>query len=180
MRSSQDLVITVFGSARPQPGSDAYRSAQELGAALAQAGFVVANGGYGGTMEAAARGAREAGGWTIGVTADKISTLANRWIQEQIRVADWRDRLFKLIELGHGYVALPGGTGTLAELAVVWEMVNKCLLPVKPLVLLGEHWLPVVNTVPPSELNSKPIVQAQTVPEAVATLRRYLGDPGRS
>lgn len=147
---------------------------------MAQAGFVVANGGYGGTMEAAARGAREAGGRSIGVTADKISTVANQWIQEQIRVADWRDRLFKLIELGDGYVALPGGTGTLAELAVVWEMLNKRLLPAKPVVLLGEQWLPVVNAVPPSELNSNPVVQAQTVPEAVATLRRYLRNPQRS
>ncbi len=52
------IVITVFGSSRPQPGSQAYETAQALGAALAKSGFVVANGGYGGTMEATARGAR--------------------------------------------------------------------------------------------------------------------------
>ena len=46
----------------------------------------------------------------------------------------WQDRLFELIQLGHGYVACPGGTGTLVELAVVWEMLNKGVMTGKPFV----------------------------------------------
>ena len=170
-------IITVFGSSRPQPGSQAYETAQALGAALAKSGFVVANGGYGGTMEAAARGAREAGGATIGVTAEAFRSKANPWIEKEIRVQDWQARLFKLIELGAGYVALPGGTGTLVELSVVWEWVNKGFIEPRPLVLLGDYWLPVVNAIPKAELHSNPILPATTPDEAALLLVRHLGDP---
>jgi len=171
------IVITVFGSSRPQPGSDAYETAQALGAALAKSGFVVANGGYGGTMEAAARGARAAGGTTIGVTAETFRSKANSWIEKEIRVQDWQARLFKLIELGAGYVVLPGGTGTLVELSVVWEWINKRFIEPRPLVLLGDYWLPVVNAIPKAELHSNPSLPAPTPDEAALLLVRHLGDP---
>ena len=171
------IVITVFGSSRPQPGSDAYETAQALGAALAKSGFVVANGGYGGTMEATARGAREAGGTTIGVTAETFRSKANPWIEKEIHVQDWQARLFKLIELGAGYVALPGGTGTLVELSVVWEWINKGFIDSRPLVILGDYWLPVVNAIPQAELHSNPILRAATPDEAALLLVRHLGDP---
>ncbi len=171
------IVITVFGSSRPQPGSDAYETAQALGAALAKSGFVVANGGYGGTMEATARGAREAGGTTIGVTAEAFRSKANSWIEKEIRVQDWQARLFKLIELGAGYIALPGGTGTLVELSVVWEWINKRFIDSRPLVILGDYWLPVVNAIPRSELHSNPILPTATPDEAALLLVRHLGDP---
>ncbi len=170
-------IITVFGSSRPQPGSDAYETAQALGAALAKSGFAVANGGYGGTMEATARGAREAGGTTIGVTAEALRSKANPWIEKEICVQDWQARLFKLIELGAGYVALPGGTGTLVELSVVWEWINKGFIDSRPLVLLGDYWLPVVNAIPKAELHSNPILPAATPDEAALLLVRHLGDP---
>ncbi len=171
------IVITVFGSSRPQPGSDAYETAQALGAALAKSGFVVANGGYGGTMEATARGARAAGGKTIGVTADSLGSTANQWIEVQLRVQNWQARLFKLIELGAGYVALPGSTGTLVELSVVWEWINKRFIDSRPLVILGDYWLPVVNAIPKAELHSNPILSAATPDEAALLLVRHLGDP---
>ncbi len=79
MGKATTFIITAFGSSRPQPGSQAYETAQALGAALAKSGFVVANGGYGGTMEATARGAREAGGTTIGVTAEPQRPAERRW-----------------------------------------------------------------------------------------------------
>jgi uncharacterized protein (TIGR00725 family) len=152
-------IITVFGSSRPAPGSPAYETARALGAALARTGFAVATGGYGGTMEAASRGAREArlpdgqaGGKVIGVTAEEFSSPANQWVEEEIRVKTWQDRLMKLVELGAGYVALPGGTGTLVE-------------------------LPVVNAIPAAELNSNPIQQVASVEEAVKLLLQRVGDP---
>lgn len=172
-----ETIVTVFGSSRPAPGSPAYETAQALGAALAKAGFAVATGGYGGTMEAVSRGAREAGGKVIGVTAEAFRAPANAWVEEEIRVKTWQDRLLKLVELGAGYVVLPGGTGTLVELAVVWEWVNKSFLPTRPLVILGDFWLPVVNAIPPTELQANPIHQAKTVDEAVALLVHHLSDP---
>ncbi|MGH9805010.1 MAG: LOG family protein [Candidatus Acidiferrales bacterium] len=184
MASSENLIITVFGSSRPAPGSEAYETARRLGAGLARAGFAVATGGYGGTMEAVSRGAREArlpdgqaGGHVIGVTAEAFATSANEWVEEEIRVKTWQERLFKLIELGAGYVALPGGTGTLVELAVVWEWINKGFLAEKPVVILGDFWQPVVAAVPATELRTNPIRRAATVEEAVSSLLHFVGDP---
>ncbi|MCK4850323.1 MAG: hypothetical protein KAT11_03175, partial [Phycisphaerae bacterium] len=64
----QGRIITVFGSYEPKTGSAEYEQAYQVGYELAKAGFVVANGGYAGTMEASAKGAKEAGGETIGVS----------------------------------------------------------------------------------------------------------------
>ncbi|HXE74922.1 MAG TPA: LOG family protein [Candidatus Xenobia bacterium] len=163
-------VVTVFGSSRPEPGSEPYETARRLGELLARAGFGVATGGYGGTMEAVSRGAREAGGKTIGVTAAVFNSPANQWVEEEIRVATWHERLLKLVELGAGYVVLPGGTGTLVELAVVWEWINKGFLLEKPVVTLGDFWEPVVRAIPASELHSNPLLRGDTPEEAVNLL----------
>ena len=165
--------VTVFGSSRPAPGSEPYETARRLGAALARAGFIVASGGYGGVMEGVSRGAREAGGKTIGVTAAVFRSQANAWVEEEIRVATWQERLLKLVELGAGYAVLPGGTGTLVELAVAWEWINKGFLEPRPVVVLGDFWRPVVEAIPASELRLNPIFRAATVEEAAAHLRRH-------
>lgn len=167
-------IVTVFGSSRPAPGSEAYETARRLGELLARAGFTVGTGGYGGAMEAVSRGAREAGGKTLGVTAEVFKSAANAWVEEEICVATWQERLLKLVELGAGYVVLPGGTGTLVELSVVWEWINKGFLRVKPVVILGDFWQPVVSAVPASELHSNPILRAATPEEAVSLLVSHI------
>src|SRR5580704_16067135 len=121
----QAKVVTVFGSSRLHAGDAYYTQAHELGAALASKGLVVCSGGYGGVMEAVSRGAKEAGGRTLGITAQFFKAPANRWVDAVVCMKTWQDRLFELIKRGNGYVTCPGGTGTLVELAVVWEMVNK-------------------------------------------------------
>ena len=70
-------VITIFGSSRPLPDSEDYQTAFDAGRSLARRGFTVCNGGYAGTMEAASKGAREAGGKTIGVTSTVFSRTPN-------------------------------------------------------------------------------------------------------
>ncbi len=140
-------VVTVFGSSRSKPDDAQYVSAHALGAALAKKGCIVCSGGYTGVMEAVSRGAKEAGGRTLAITAKSFSSRANPWIDEEIRVDTWQERLFKLIALGQGYVACPGGTGTLVELAVVWEMLNKGVMRKKPMVVLGKFWQPVIECV---------------------------------
>src|ERR1700733_6054580 len=120
--------VTIFGSSLPAEGSKAYLEAQSLGRLLAEAGFAVCNGGYSGIMEASARGAREAGGHTIGVTCIVWQRPANPFIAEEIRTRSFPERLMTLVERGDAYVVLPGGTGTLAELALCWEMMNKASL----------------------------------------------------
>ena len=168
--------ITFFGSARTEPGTPGYETAEALGRALAQAGFTVANGGYGGSMEAVSKGAREAGGHVIGVTTDQFDSIPNQWLQEEIRMPDWTARLFKLVELGEAYVALPGGTGTLVELSVVWEWNNKRFFDrPRPVVLLGDYWQAVVASVAEGEIwNHSPLVRATTPEEAAASLTSAL------
>ncbi|MBI3403871.1 MAG: LOG family protein [Acidobacteria bacterium] len=148
-------IITVFGSSRPAESDPDYAEARALGAALAQKGFVVCSGGYGGVMEAVSRGAKESGGRVIAVTAEFFRAKANRWVDEEIRVKSWQDRLFELVRCGDGFVACKGGTGTLVELAVVWEMINKRVMNGKPFVALGEFWRPILERV--REVEAHPV-----------------------
>jgi uncharacterized protein (TIGR00730 family) len=142
--------VTIFGSSIPGESTEVYQQAQQLGRRLAESGFAVCNGGYGGLMEASSRGAREAGGHTIGVTCNVWTATPNRWIVEEARTSTFMERLLALIERGDSYIVLPGGTGTLAELALVWEMMNKSSLSRsvggrKPLVVMVPYWQPVIE-----------------------------------
>jgi uncharacterized protein (TIGR00730 family) len=162
-------VITIFGSSLPHEGSAAYAEARRLGQLLAESGFAICNGGYRGLMEASARGAREAGGHTIGVTCALWASRANLWIVEEIRTHSFLERLTTLIERGDAYVVLPGGTGTLAELALVWEMMNKSALAKtvggrKPLLVMKPYWQPVIECLKQEgQLNAKSTWRAPTM-----------------
>jgi uncharacterized protein (TIGR00730 family) len=171
-------IVTVFGSSRPTEGDVEYEQARELGWALAAKEFTVCTGGYGGVMEAVSRGAKDAGGRTIGITAKFFRAQANRWVDQEISVDTWQARLFELVRRGHGYVACKGGTGTLVELAVVWEMLNKGVMEGKPFVVLGDFWRPIVERVrevevperPSSEVTAGPWLEANSrIIQVVAT-----------
>ncbi len=156
----QEKIITVFGSYEPRAGSAQYEQAYEVGYELAKAGFVVANGGYAGTMEASAKGAKEAHGTTIGVSCRAFArSKVNDYIDREIETDNLQQRLDKLVELGSGYVVLPGGTGTLAELAYTWELMNKGFLAGRVLVIMGQFWQPVVELVEGSSERSRAMVQ---------------------
>jgi len=141
------IIATVFGSSRPSDGDADYAEARELGWALAAKGFTVCSGGYGGVMEAVSRGAKDAGGRTMAVTAEFFGREPNRWVDDVIQVHTWQERLFALIERGHCFVICKGSTGTLVELAVVWEMLNKGVMKRKPCVAIGEFWRPIVERI---------------------------------
>jgi uncharacterized protein (TIGR00730 family) len=145
--ASAGTIITVFGSSRPRAGEADYDEARQLGGELARRGFQVCSGGYAGVMEAVSRGAKEAGGRTIAITSTFFRTRANEWVDEEHAASTWQERLFELIRFGEGYVACKGGTGTLVELAVVWEMLNKGVMAGKPFVTLGEFWSPIIERV---------------------------------
>ena len=125
-------IISIFGTGKTKEGDHAFRIAEETGSLLAQAGFTIANGGYRGTMTAAAKGASEAGGEIIGVTCSAFkNSMPNQYITREIVTNSLDERLDTLIELGQAYLVLPGGTGTLLELAKVWELKNKGFLKKK-------------------------------------------------
>ncbi len=134
--------IAVFGSSEPSEESPAYREALEVGGLLATAGFTVINGGYGGVMEASARGAKEAGGTTIGVTirAFRRRSGANRFIDTEFCEKDLFERTRKLIETATGFIVLQGGSGTLSELTFLWALQKADLLGSRPILLVGPVW----------------------------------------
>jgi len=187
--SEKKRIITVFGSSRPEDGHVDYQEAFELGRALALAGFAVCTGGYGGVMEAVSRGARESGGRVLAVTSSFFRSRANRWVEEETSTATWQERLFELVRLGDGYVACKGGTGTLVELAVVWEMLNKKAMERRPFVVLGDFWQPILDRVREvershashwGESNDHLVHQAASVLDAAKYLSARLTTPQAS
>jgi hypothetical protein len=167
--------IAVFGSSEPQPGDPFYEMARRLGILLARAGFVVVTGGYAGVMEGASRGAREAGGRTLGITCTTFAARApNPYLTDEVRADDLHDRTRELIERASGYVVLPGRAGTLAELALLWALDRAGCLRGRPVVLLGTDWRPLIDLLERNEmLESSQIRQtrlARTPEEAVALL----------
>lgn len=175
--NEQASTIAVFGASRAEPDNEYFRLAEELGRALVQAGFQIANGGYGGAMLASARGAQQAGGRVYGVTCRAFKRgSANEFVTDEISTETLEERLATLIKLGQAYVVLPGGTGTLLELADVWEHKNKRFADAdKPIILVGDFWKPLVALMetadPPSR---KAVAIADTVEEVIRLLKETL------
>ena len=143
-----EKTVTIFGTAEAERGSEVYELAFRVGKMLAEAGFTIANGGYGGTMLAAAKGAAEAGGKVIGVTCSAFERTVNKYVSREIVTGSPDERLDTLTRLGQAYVVLPGGTETLLELAKVWELKNKGFIEKsKPIILVGKFWIPLLELI---------------------------------
>jgi len=144
------MKISVFGGSNPQPDSPAYQEAYQLGKHLGGAGLTILTGGYSGTMEAASRGVKEAGGYVIGVTCDEIEAWRpigpNAWVEEEWRCKTLRERLYTLVEKCDAAFALPGGVGTLLEICLAWNQLAIQAIPSKPIILVGEKWQKVMET----------------------------------
>ena len=136
--------ISVFGGSQPKEGDSAYIEAMELGSLLAQRGHTVLTGGYIGTMEAVSRGAYEAGGHVIGVTCEDIENwrkvAPNQWVKEERRKKTLNERLQVLIQDCDAALALPGGAGTLTEVALMWNLIIVESRHRSPLILIGRGW----------------------------------------
>lgn len=143
------MILTVFGGASPLPGSKEYESARNLGTLAASAGWTIATGGYIGIMEAASRGAAEAGGHVIGVTCDEIEsyrpTKANQWVKEERKFKTLHDRLGHLVEICDAAIAMPGGVGTLAEITILWNGLIIHSSAPRPIILVGTGWKTILE-----------------------------------
>lgn len=176
--SKLSRIVTVFGASRVGPESEEYRLAYRLGQLLGERGYAVCNGGYDGTMEAAARGAKEAGGRAIGVLVQSLSHRAhNDWLDDVERTESLLGRLERLVALGEGFIVLPGGIGTLLEMALVWNLTQVRELE-KPVILIGAGWRAVLDALSENLLvrpiDREQLLHANTPEEAVALLDRRL------
>lgn len=137
-------IVSVFGSSAPKPGSADYEAARTVGRLLAEAGFAVQTGGYVGVMAAASQGASEAGGHVIGVTSVQIEQYrpvgANQWVKEEIKHRSLRERVCYLVDHCVGAIVMPGGVGTLSELALMWSFVQTGETPARPIITVGQFW----------------------------------------
>ncbi len=138
-------IVSIFGSSRPKEDSSEYREAELLGKKLSEAGLSVCSGGYRGIMEAVSKGASQSQGNIIGVTSAIFSPTPNQYVNMQVHTLTLYERLQKLIELGNGYIILKGGTGTLVEFALVWELMNKNMITEKPIIAVTDFWKPVIE-----------------------------------
>lgn len=163
--------ISVFGSASPVEGDVEYEQAHRLGRELAARGYAVATGGYIGTMEATSRGAAEVGGHVIGVTSAQIERFrpigVNPYVVQEIKYATLRERLLHLVTHNDGIVVLPGGIGTLSELALAWSFLQVGEISPRPLVLLGPLWRETLQA----------FIRPEHVRPQYAALVQYADDP---
>ena len=118
-----------------------YVDARRLGHVLAQRGDVIVSGGYGGVMEAVSRGAHEAGGEVLGVTvAPWVGRITpNPYLSEERSARTLFERVEALVE-SDALIALPGGAGTLGEVALAWNLRQMGLMAAKPVILVGDRW----------------------------------------
>lgn len=126
--------------------SPEYLDAKDLGFRLASAGFTICTGGYLGIMEAASRGAREAGGRVFGIVMNQFKSEPNRYLTDKVATNHFYDRLQNLITRSVGFVAFKGGMGTVTEISLVWNKLQTRVLDRRPLVLIGDCWKNVVES----------------------------------
>jgi uncharacterized protein (TIGR00730 family) len=134
--------VSVFGSARTPRSSPGYRLAVQVGAALARAGYAVITGGGPGAMEAANRGASEAGGVSVGLGIElPFEQHMNRWVDLGVNFRYFFARKTMFVKYAEGFVVLPGGFGTFDELFEALTLVQTRKVTEFPLVLLGvDYW----------------------------------------
>lgn len=146
---SLSFIVTVFGGARVALDDKLYEESVTLGRLLGQAGYVVATGGYTGTMEAVLRGAAEAGAHTIGYTCKtfQANSQTNGWVLEERKTSSLTARIQRMADESDAFVVVHGGLGTLAELALVWNMMLAHETRLRPFVVVGPEWLQVIESI---------------------------------
>lgn len=142
------LAASFFGSTRATLDSSIYQAATELAGKLAKRGFAVITGGSAGIMEAANKGAYEAGGASIGLNIRlETSQPMNRYVTEQITFDHFFVRKVMLTFSSEVYIYFPGGFGTLDEFFEILTLVQTAKIKPLPIVLYGkEYWTPWITS----------------------------------
>jgi uncharacterized protein (TIGR00730 family) len=139
--------VTVFGSARFPENHRYYELARQVGACLAHDGFTVMTGGGPGIMEAANRGAREAGGRSIGCNIELPTEQApNAYLDRWVTFKHFFVRKVMLVKYSYAFIAMPGGFGTLDEVTEAATLIQTGKIAGFPMVLVGvDFWKPLLD-----------------------------------
>ena len=177
--------VTVFGSARFLEGHEYYEVGRRVGRAVSELGFTVMTGGGPGLMEAANRGAKEAGGRSVGCnivlgTEEAPNQYLDRWVTARYFFV----RKVLLFKYSYAFVALPGGFGTMDELFEALTLVQTGKIDNFPIVLMGtDYWKRLLHLVrnmvdegaiAPGEIDTW--LTTDDIDEAMAHIRRYAVD----
>ncbi|WP_432410117.1 TIGR00730 family Rossman fold protein [Rasiella sp. SM2506] len=128
--------VTIFGSARFKRDSEHYKNAQKIGAALSRLGFTIMTGGGPGIMEAANKGAFEAGGYSVGVNIIlPFEQKPNPYLHKWINIPYFFVRKFLMIKYSYAFVVMPGGMGTLDELFEAITLIQTKMIQNFPIVI---------------------------------------------
>jgi len=137
--------ITAFGSSRIGAEAAVYRDVCELSKKIAQSGWDGMSGGHQGMMAAFSEGMFAGGGHIRGITLERFPTPPDNTLSEEQRAHNFFDRMGILIEQADAWLVLPGGLGTLAELAMTWDLLAIRVLEPRPLLLYGDMWEPIIT-----------------------------------
>jgi len=139
--------VTIFGSARVKPGNAIYEKAYRIARGLGEKGYGVITGGGGGVMEAANKGAAEAGGASVGMNIElPMEQQPNRYANLRLNFRYFFVRKVMFIKYAQAYVVLPGGFGTLDELAEALTLIQTKKIKPFPVILVGkDYWAPLIE-----------------------------------
>jgi len=134
--------VSIFGSARAEPGSRYYTLAEQTAAHVAKAGFAVITGGGSGIMEAANKGASEAGGTSIGLNIElPLEQVPNEYQNLSMQFKYFFCRKVMFLKYAHGFIVLPGGFGTMDEFFESMVLIQTLKQAYFPVILMGsEYW----------------------------------------
>lgn len=174
--------VTVFGSARFDEHHRYYAMSREVGSALAKMGFTVMTGGGPGVMEAANRGARDAGGLSVGCNIKlPMEQAPNPYLDRWVDCHYFFVRKVLLLKYSYAFVVMPGGLGTLDELSEALTLIQTRKILQFPVILMGrDYWAPFLammrtmveaGTVSPADLDL--MLVTDSVPDAMAHLEKY-------
>ncbi len=177
--------MTVFGSARFHEDHPYYGVAREMGAALVRLGFTVLTGGGPGIMEAANRGAQEAGGPSVGCNIELPKEQApNAYLDRWVTFHHFYVRKVMMVKYSYAFVVMPGGIGTLDELFEALTLIQtKKILSFPVVVMEKAYWAPLVvlmkgmvaeKTIDENDLNL--LLLTDSIPEAIEHIRKHAID----
>jgi uncharacterized protein (TIGR00730 family) len=159
---------TVFGSARTPRSDEEYAHARACGRALAEAGFAVVTGGGPGVMEAANRGAKEGGGFSVGFNVELPHEQgANPYVDMAVGFRHFYARKVMLVKAAEGFILFPGGFGTLDELFESLTLIQTDKVSQFPVSLIGvEYWQGLLDWIA-----SRPLAEGKISPEDIDLVR---------
>lgn len=133
--------VTIFGSARTDPGHWGYAAVRDLAEELTRLGCDIVTGGGPGLMQAANEGARMAGADSVGIRVDlPFEQDANPFVNQVFEHRTFFSRLHHFVLVSDAFVVVPGGIGTVLETMMVWQLLQVRKLQDVPLILAGEMW----------------------------------------